>query len=112
MVNNVSSFISVILIVVYPALFYIAGIRSEWITSLRYAFQDVENLYLVMEFHGGGDFLQLLARHDDMLDENMAKFYAAEMVEAIHAVHTLGYLHRDVKPENIVIDRTGHLKLV
>ena len=65
-----------------------------------------------MEFHGGGDFLQLLARHDDMLDENMAKFYAAEMVEAIHAVHTLGYLHRDVKPENIVIDRTGHLKLV
>ena len=33
-----------------------------------------------MEFHGGGDFLQLLARHDDVLDESMAKFYAAEMV--------------------------------
>ncbi|XP_072033601.1 citron Rho-interacting kinase-like [Amphiura filiformis] len=41
----------------------------------------------------------------------MAQFYLAEMVAAIHSLHTMGYVHRDVKPDNILIDRTGHIKL-
>ena len=67
---------------------------NPWITKLQYAFQDMENLYLVMDFHQGGDLLGLLSKYDDMLDEDMARFYLAEMVMAIHAVHTLGYVHR------------------
>ena len=67
---------------------------NPWITKLQYAFQDMENLYLVMDFHQGGDLLGLLSKYDDVLDEDMARFYLAEMVMAIHAVHALGYVHR------------------
>ncbi|CAH1233608.1 CIT [Branchiostoma lanceolatum] len=84
---------------------------SPWITSLQYAFQDTASLYLVMDFHPGGDLLNLLSRHDDVFEEKMAQFYLAEMVQALHCLHLMGYVHRDVKPDNILIDRTGHIKL-
>uniref|UniRef100_A0A8C4T6J6 Citron Rho-interacting kinase n=1 Tax=Erpetoichthys calabaricus TaxID=27687 RepID=A0A8C4T6J6_ERPCA len=84
---------------------------STWIPHLQYAFQDKENLYLVMEYLPGGDLLSLLNRYDDQFDENMAQFYLAELVLAIHSVHQMGFVHRDIKPENVLIDRTGHIKL-
>ncbi|XP_044514767.1 citron Rho-interacting kinase isoform X2 [Gracilinanus agilis] len=85
---------------------------SPWIPQLHCAFQDKENLYLVMEYLPGGDLLSLLNRYEDQLDESMIEFYLAELVLAIHSVHQMGYVHRDIKPENILIDRTGHIKLV
>lgn len=85
--------------------------NNPWITSLQYAFQDFESLYLVMDFHPGGDLLSLLAKYDNIFEEEIARFYLAEMVMAIHAVHALGYVHRDIKPENVLLDRTGHIKL-
>lgn len=85
--------------------------NNPWITSLQYAFQDFESLYLVMDFHPGGDLLSLLAKYDDIFEEDIAKFYLAEMIMAIHTVHALGYVHRDIKPENVLIDRVGHIKL-
>ncbi|XP_017278328.1 citron rho-interacting kinase isoform X5 [Kryptolebias marmoratus] len=84
---------------------------SPWIPQLLYAFQDKDHVYLAMEYLPGGDLMSLLNRYEDQFDESMAQFYLAELVEAIHAVHQLGYVHRDVKPENILIDRTGHIKL-
>ncbi|CAG5116714.1 unnamed protein product, partial [Candidula unifasciata] len=88
-----------------------ADANSDWITRLHYAFQDSVNLYLVMDFHVGGDLLSLLRRHDDIFDEQMAKFYVAEMALAINSLHTMGYIHRDIKPENILLDYMGHIKL-
>ncbi|XP_074643974.1 citron rho-interacting kinase-like [Tubulanus polymorphus] len=88
-----------------------AKANSPWITQLQYAFQDHDHLYLVMDFHIGGDLLSLLTRYDDILEESMARFYVAEIVLAIRALHMMGYVHRDIKPENILIDRTGHVKL-
>ncbi|XP_074015943.1 citron Rho-interacting kinase isoform X2 [Numenius arquata] len=85
---------------------------SPWIPQLQYAFQDKKNLYLVMEYQPGGDLLSLLNRYEDQLDESMVQFYLAELILAIHSVHQMGYVHRDVKPENVLIDRTGHIKLV
>ncbi|XP_027669869.1 citron Rho-interacting kinase isoform X9 [Falco rusticolus] len=85
---------------------------SPWIPQLQYAFQDKKNLYLVMEYHPGGDLLSLLNRYGDQLDESMVQFYLAELILAIHSVHQMGYVHRDIKPENVLIDRTGHIKLV
>ncbi|KAG1673470.1 Citron Rho-interacting kinase [Nymphon striatum] len=84
---------------------------NPWITQLKYAFQDPDNLYLVMEFHPGGDLLGLLNKYGDILPEKMVKFYLAELVQAIHTLHDMGYVHRDIKPDNILIDRTGHIKL-
>lgn len=64
-----------------------------------------------MEYYIGGDLLTLLSRFEDRLDEQMAKFYFAEMILAINCVHDLGYLHRDIKPDNLLLDRHGHLHL-
>ncbi|XP_055535356.1 citron Rho-interacting kinase [Wyeomyia smithii] len=83
---------------------------SEWITSLQYAFQDQECLYLVMEYLPGGDLLSLMIR-TGIFDEELAQFYLAELTEALNSLHSLGYVHRDIKPENILLDRFGHLKL-
>ncbi|XP_076037346.1 citron rho-interacting kinase sticky [Oratosquilla oratoria] len=84
---------------------------SPWITKLQYAFQDDQLLYLVMEFHPGGDLLSLLDRFDGIFSESMARFYLAEITLAIHDLHNMGYVHRDIKPDNILIDRCGHVKL-
>uniref|UniRef100_A0A673LGJ9 non-specific serine/threonine protein kinase n=1 Tax=Sinocyclocheilus rhinocerous TaxID=307959 RepID=A0A673LGJ9_9TELE len=84
---------------------------SPWIPQLQHAFQDQHHVCLVMEFLPGGDLMALINRYEDQLDESMAQFYLAELVQAIHSVHQMGYVHRDIKPENVLIDRTGHIKL-
>ncbi|XP_075872977.1 serine/threonine-protein kinase MRCK alpha isoform X7 [Nelusetta ayraudi] len=83
----------------------------QWITTLHYAFQDDNNLYLVMDYYVGGDLLTLLSKFEDRLPEEMAKFYLAEMVLAIDSVHQLHYVHRDIKPDNILLDVNGHIRL-
>lgn len=88
----------------------VLGRKSEWITILQYAFQDKEHLYLVMEYLPGGDLLSLMIRNG-AFDEQLAKFYLAELALALNALHSLGFVHRDIKPENILLDRFGHLKL-
>ena len=84
---------------------------SEWITSLHYAFQDSINLYLIMDYYPGGDLMTLISKFDDQLPENMARFYIAEMVIAIESLHQLRYVHRDIKPDNVLLDSKGHIKL-
>ncbi|KAL2100158.1 hypothetical protein ACEWY4_004552 [Coilia grayii] len=84
---------------------------SPWIPQLQHAFQDKDSVYLVMEYLPGGDLMALMNRYEEQFDEAMAQFYLAELVQAIHTVHQMGYVHRDVKPENVLIDRTGHIKL-
>ncbi|KAM7368226.1 hypothetical protein PAMP_014467 [Pampus punctatissimus] len=83
----------------------------QWITTLHYAFQDDNNLYLVMDYYVGGDLLTLLSKFEDRLPEEMAKFYLAEMVLAIDSIHQLHYVHRDIKPDNILLDMNGHIRL-
>ncbi|KAJ0170566.1 hypothetical protein K1T71_013937 [Dendrolimus kikuchii] len=83
----------------------------RWITNLHYAFQDDSNLYLVMDYYCGGDLLTLLSKFEDRLPEDMAKFYIAEMILAIQSVHELRYVHRDIKPDNVLLDASGHIRL-
>ncbi|XP_026227411.1 myotonin-protein kinase isoform X1 [Anabas testudineus] len=83
----------------------------RWITELHYAFQDDNYLYLVMDYYVGGDLLTLLSKFGGRIPEDMAQFYLAEMVMAIDSVHRLGYVHRDIKPDNILLTTDGHIRL-
>lgn len=90
--------------------FLVASENSRWVVPLVASFQDNNNLYLVMEYMVGGDFLGLLLR-EDILDENVAKWYIAEMVLCIEEAHKMNWIHRDVKPDNFLITASGHLKI-
>lgn len=63
-----------------------------------------------MEFLSGGDFMTLLMRKD-ILSEEESRFYIAEIISSIETVHGMNYIHRDLKPDNILIDKEGHIKL-
>ena len=88
----------------------LAEADNEWVVKLYYSFQDHNNLYFVMDYVPGGDLMGLLIRKE-ILDEPLARFYVAELVLAIESVHRMGFIHRDIKPDNILIDRDGHIKL-
>ncbi|CAK0866758.1 unnamed protein product [Prorocentrum cordatum] len=87
--------------------------EGRWVVGLHMAFQDdAGSFYFVMDFVPGGDLvthLQVL----DTFNEEEARFYTAELVEAVDYIHTkLGYIHRDIKPDNIVLDAHGHVRVV
>lgn len=88
----------------------LAESTSHWVVQLFYSFQDPLYLYLVMEFLPGGDLMTMLMKYD-VFSEDVTRFYMAECIMAIDAVHNLGYIHRDIKPDNVLIDKNGHLKL-
>ena len=83
---------------------------NPWIVKLKYSFQDELFLYLVMDFLPGGDLMNLLMKKE-ILTEDEARFYTAEMILAVDSVHKLNCIHRDLKPDNILIDKNGHIQL-
>lgn len=55
--------------------------------------------------------MSCLFSRDDRLPEEMAKFYTSEIIVAVNSIHKLGYVHRDLKPDNVLIDKNGHIRL-
>uniref|UniRef100_A0A673A1Q1 Rho-associated protein kinase 1 n=1 Tax=Sphaeramia orbicularis TaxID=375764 RepID=A0A673A1Q1_9TELE len=83
--------------------------NSSWVVQLFFAFQDDRYLYMVMEYMPGGDLVNLMSNYD--VPEKWARFYTAEVVLALDGIHAMGFIHRDVKPDNMLLDKAGHLKL-
>ncbi|XP_038896154.1 serine/threonine-protein kinase 38-like isoform X2 [Benincasa hispida] len=88
----------------------LAEVDSNCIVKLYCSFQDDEFLYLIMEYLPGGDMMTLLMRKDT-LTEDEARFYVGEIVLAIESIHKHNYIHRDIKPDNLLLDKFGHLRL-
>ncbi|ETW86608.1 hypothetical protein HETIRDRAFT_377172 [Heterobasidion irregulare TC 32-1] len=83
---------------------------DPFVVKLWWSFHDKENLFLVMDFHPGGDLATQLARWG-RLGRDRARFYAAEIVEGVEGLHAAGVIYRDLKPENILIAADGHIVL-
>ncbi|KAL0338928.1 UNVERIFIED_CONTAM: Serine/threonine-protein kinase-like [Sesamum angustifolium] len=88
----------------------LAEVASDYIVKLYCSFQDTEYLYLVMEYLPGGDLMTLLMR-EETLTETVARFYIAQTVLAIESIHKHNYVHRDIKPDNLLLDKDGHMRL-
>lgn len=69
---------------------------SPWVVTLHTTFQDKTFLYMLMEYLPGGDMMTMLIKYE-IFSEDITRFYMAELVLAIEAVHKLGFIHRSVK---------------
>lgn len=85
--------------------------RHPFILSMRYAFQNRERLFLVTEYCQGGDLFEYLSKKCKPMEERKAKIIAAELLMAIEHIHNLGIVYRDIKPENVLLDENGHVRL-
>jgi len=85
--------------------------QSRWFVQLYATFQDGDDLFMLMEFLQGGDLIGLLTKKK-RFNVKETRFYMAELLEALDTVHKQGFVHRDVKPDNIVLGSDGHIKLL
>lgn len=86
------------------------AIKHPFIVKLHKSFQTSKKLYFLMDFLNGGELFYHL-KWEKRFTENKAKFYAAEVVLGIKHLHEKGIIYRDLKPENVLLDRSGHIKL-
>mmetsp|Transcript_60548 Transcript_60548/g.196165 ORF Transcript_60548/g.196165 Transcript_60548/m.196165 type:complete len:545 (-) Transcript_60548:111-1745(-) len=89
----------------------LAVARTRWFVELYATFQDSEHVFMLMEFVQGGELFKHLELKD-RLSPRETSFYMAELLEALDVVHKHGFVHRDVKPDNIILTKDGHLKLL
>ncbi|EEA22606.1 cAMP-dependent protein kinase catalytic subunit [Talaromyces marneffei ATCC 18224] len=85
-------------------------VKHPFLITLWGTFQDSKNLYMVMDFVEGGELFSLL-RKSQRFPNPVAKFYAAEVTLALEYLHAQHIIYRDLKPENLLLDRHGHLKI-
>jgi protein kinase A len=88
----------------------LSSLRHPFLVNMQYAFQDRDNLFLVMDLMTGGDLRYHICRHVKFKEEQ-TKFIIACLILGLEYLHQHGILHRDVKPENLVFDERGYLHL-
>jgi serum/glucocorticoid-regulated kinase 2 len=90
--------------------FILETINHPFIVNLKYAFQNKEKLYFCLEFCPGGELFFHLQRVENF-DEEVTRFYSAQMVLALEHLHKQDVIYRDLKPENVLINHDGYIKL-
>ncbi|RCH97932.1 camp-dependent protein kinase catalytic subunit [Rhizopus stolonifer] len=88
----------------------LSNIKYQFAVNLWNTFQDDSYLFMVMDYVPGGELFSFL-RKSTKLEEDVAKFYAAEVLLVIAYLHSKDIIYRDLKPENILLDTQGHIKL-
>lgn len=86
------------------------AVRHPFIVELVYAFQTGGKLYLILEYLSGGELFMHLEREGIFLEDTTC-FYLCEIILALEHLHNLGIIYRDLKPENVLLDAQGHVKL-
>ena len=89
---------------------FLSKLKHPFIINMICAFQDYENLYLLMEFFSGGD-LRYQFNSDHTFTENEIKFFISCLLISLEYIHSNNIIHRDIKPENLVFDGKGYLHL-
>ncbi|KAK4128454.1 kinase-like protein [Parathielavia appendiculata] len=84
-------------------------VNHPFICNLRYSFQDIEYMYLVVDLMSGGDLRFHISRKT--FTEEAVRFWIAELGCALRYIHGQGIIHRDVKPDNVLLDADGHVHL-
>lgn len=85
-------------------------VSSPFVVNLCYAFQTDVKLYMIMDYIPGGELFTRLDNEQELSEEH-ARFYAAEIVLALEHMHNSDIIYRDLKPENVLLDEHGHVRL-
>jgi len=85
--------------------------RNPFVVQMYYAFQTVDKIYFILDFINGGELYTHMVE-EVKFQERKTKFYAWEIAIALKALHDEGIIYRDLKPNNILIDSSGHIKLI
>ena len=89
---------------------FLSKLNHPFIVNMHYAFQDKDNLYLVMDLLNGGDLRFHISRYRKFSEEQ-TRFFIANMVYALEYIHENNVIHRDIKPENLVLDEKGYVRI-
>ena len=89
---------------------FLSKLHHPFIVNMHYAFQDKENLYLVMDMLSGGDLRYHISRYRKFSEEQ-TRFFISNMIYALKYIHENNVIHRDIKPENLVLDENGYVRL-
>ena len=89
---------------------FLSILNHPFIVNMHYAFQDNDNLYLVMDMLSGGDLRYHCSRYRSFSEEQ-TRFFIACITYSLEYIHTNNVIHRDIKPENLVLDDKGYVRV-
>ena len=89
----------------------LSKLNDPFLMNMHYSFSDVENLYFVMDLMTGGDLSYHYHQQPGCFTEEQTKFFVACVILGLEAMHKKGFMHKDLKPANVLFDAQGYLKI-